>query len=365
VTRRRQTSFPRALGVLLVALLPACAQTVVLEQGAPDGGGGGATGTNDGSSSPDGRCFSSLGQRLSFKMQTAEVIVALDRSMAMVMEIGGGMTQLSTALPTLISDVSGYGTLIRFGFIDFPDALATCPDSCCVGSLYEPPSMVGATNAGFFEDAAYSCNMNGNGMNPLSCPTGNPRPTAAALQSCVAYYQTDPQVSARYVVLITDGEPSGNCGNARGDCQDAEDQVMALSALNVQTVVIDLGAQSTQGDCLHNFAAQQGGNGEPYYYFSGTDGLYDNLKTVADGIAADACHLTLTTPPDDPDLVSVSYGGIQIVRDPTSGWTFDGNSAAITLHGPACQDLIGGRGHSVGLEVFYGCGTGHSGQNGP
>jgi hypothetical protein len=373
VQHRRRTSCPRAFALWLLAALPACAQTVVLEQGGPDGGGGGgSTGLRDGSTSTDGRCFPSQGEKLPFTMQTPEVIVALDRSTAMNTEIGGGMTELSAVLNTLVSQVSGYGTLIRFGFIDFPDDLGTCPNSCCVSPLYQPPPMVSMTNTTFFEGAAYTCNTpNTNGMGSLSCPTGNQRPTATALASCASYYQMDQSMSSmspQYVLLITDGEPSGGCGDARGDCQDAEDEVRALSSFGVETIVIDLGAQSMPGDCLHDFAAQQGANGAPYYYFTDANGLGDSFKTVADPIAADACHLTLTTPPDDPSLVSVYDGNNnQIPHDPTLGWSFDGSTTAITLNGQACQNLIGDRNdHSAGLEIFYGCGSGHgSGQSGP
>jgi hypothetical protein len=365
VQRRSRTSSSRAFTLLLLGgALSACAQTVVLEQAAPDGGV--STGNKDGSASTDGRCFPSQGNKLPFEMQTAEVIVALDRSTAMNTEIGGGMTELSAVLNTLISQVSGYGTLIRFGFVDFPDDLGTCPNGCCVSPLYEPPPTVNMSNSGFFEGAAYTCNTpNVMGMGSLSCPTGSQRPTAAALASCLSYYQS-PQTSSQYVLLITDGEPSGGCGDARGDCQDAEDQVRALSALGVQTIVIDLGAQSMPGDCLHDFAAQQGANGAPYYYFTDANGLGDTFKTVADAIAAEACTLTLTTTPDDPSLVSVSFGGAQIAHDPTSGWSFAGSTTAITLNGPACQNLIDSRNkQSVGLEIFYGCGSGHTAQTGP
>lgn len=365
---RRRTSCSRAFALWLLAALPACAQTVVLEQGVPDGGGGegGSTGLRDGSTSTDGRCFPSQGEKLPFTMQNPEVIVALDRSTAMNMEIGGGMTELSAVLNTLVSQVSGYGTLIRFGFVDFPDDLASCPNSCCVSPLYQPPPTAGGTNASFFEAAAYNCNQNGNGMNPLNCPTGNERPIATALQSCASSYGEIDQTSARYVLLITDGEPSGGCGDAKGDCQEAEDTVSALSVLGVQTIVIDLSAQSMLSDCLHDFAAQQGANGEPYYYFTDANGLGGSFETIADAIAAEACHLTLTMAPDDPSQVSVIFGETQVPHDPTSGWSFDGSTIAITLNGQACQNLVDNRNkQSVGLEVFYGCGSGHSGQTNP
>jgi len=122
------------------------------------------------------------------------------------------------------------------------------------------------------------------------------------------------------------------------------------------------------GDCLHDFAAQQGANGAPYYYFTDANGLGDSFKTVADAIAADACHLTLSVAPDDPSLVSIYDGNNnQIPHDPTLGWSFDGGTTAITLNGQACQNLVGDRNnHSAGLQIFYGCGSGHSsGQSSP
>jgi hypothetical protein len=368
VQRRRRTSAPRAFVVLLLAAaLPACAQTVVLEQGTDGGASGGSTGggNKDGSTSTDGRCFTSQAQKLPFRMQTSEAIVALDRSNGMNTEIGGGMTELSSALNTLFSQVSFYATFIRFGFVDFPDDLGTCPSSCCVSSLYPPPSTASATNTQFFESAAYSCNANGNGMNPLSCPTGNQRPISTALQSCVSSFAMDQQNSPQYVLLITNGEPSGGCGDPHGDCQAAQDQVNALSAANVQTIVIDLSAQSMSGDCLHDFASQQGTAGPPYYYFTDISGLGDSLKTVIGGIASSACNLTLSNPPDDADLVSVSLGGNQIMHDPSNGWSFVGGTTAIRLNGQACQDLTDNNRNSGDLEVLYGCSSAHGAPTNP
>jgi hypothetical protein len=366
VTGRDRISLGAVYALLpLLAGLSACAQTVVLEDQTSDGG---PTSVNDGSTS-DGRCVGGQGQVLPFKMQTPEVIVALDRSSGMNQPMGGGQTELSAALTTLIPKVQSYQSLIRFGFIDFPDNLDSCPDSCCVSDLYAPPSAPGISNTGPFETAAYACNMSGpggNGLNNLACPTDNPRPTEVALQACVAHYQNGLQASPRYVLLLTDGEPSGSCGNARGDCQDSEDQVIALSALNVQTMIVDLGEQQNPGDCLHNLAAQQGAGGETYYYFPGSNGLADSLKTIADNIAGDACHLVLTTTPSDPSLVSVSYNDTPIAHDGTNGWSFEkGSPVDIVLNGASCQNLIGNPSRLFGLQIFYGCASGHGGQSSP
>jgi hypothetical protein len=367
VTRRGRISFGAAHALLpLLAGLSACAQTVVLEDQTSDGG---PTSLNDGSTS-DGRCLGGQGQPLPFKMKTPEVIVALDRSSGMNQPMGGGMTELSAALTTLVPKVQSYQSLIRFGFIDFPDNLDSCPDSCCVSELYTPPPDPGMSNTGPLETAAYACNMSGpggNGMNNLNCPTDNPRPTEVALEACAAYYQNGPQTSPRYVLLLTNGEPSGSCGgDAKGDCQDSEDQVIALSALNVQTMIVDLGEQQNFGDCLHNLAPQPGAGGETHYYFPGANGLADSLKTIADGIAGDACHLVLTTTPSDPSLVSVSYNFTPIAHDSTNGWSFEkGSPVNIVLNGASCQNLIGNPPRMFGLQIFYGCGSGHGGQSGP
>lgn len=355
-----------ALALLLVSgSISGCARTVVLEDQIADGG---ATSSLDGPSG-DGHCFGNQAQALSFRVQSPEVIVVLDRSSTMNTQLGGGGTQLSAALNALVSEVQSYQSLVRFGFVDFPDALDSCANSCCVSQVMMPPPVVSTMNRAYFENAAYACNANGpgmNGPNGLSCPTANSRPTEVALRSSASYYQGDLQMLGRYVLLVTNGDPGGNCGSSRGDCADAEDQVSTLSGLNVQTVVVDLGAQANPGDCLHDVAAQQGNSGAPYYYFPGANGLNDDLKTITGTIAADACHLVLTTPADDTSQVSIVYGGTPIPHESGDGWTFDPHSSTnITLNGASCQMFISNRNLQQGLEVLYGCPTGHGGSSTP
>jgi len=354
VQRRSRTSSSHAFTLWLLAALPACAQTVVLEQGVPDGG---ASAGNDGSSSDgsfaDGHC---AGQSQTPKPLSPEVIVALDRSSTMA-------PQIATVLAALVPEVESYQNVIRFGFVDFPDSLQSCPDSCCIGELTPPPAM--PTSYTVFDDAAYVCNTPGTGG--FTCPTSAARPTETALQSCVSYYQRDPQTGGRFVLLITDGDPSGQCGDAKGDCADAENEVGTLHGLNnnVQTVIVDLGMQSDANDCLHELATGQGQNGTLYYYFPGPNGLNDDLASITNVIASAACHLTLGTPPNDPTQVSVSFFGSPIAQDKNDGWTLDtGNSVGLTLHGTACQNYINSHNYPQGLEVTSaGCSTSRGGQS--
>jgi hypothetical protein len=354
VQHRRRTSCSRAFTLWLLAALPACAQTVVLEQGTPDGG---VPAGNDGSfgdgSFGDGHC---TGQSQTPKPLSPEVIVALDRSSTMA-------PQLSTVLAALIPEVESYQNVVRFGFIDFPDGLQSCPDSCCIGELTPPPAI--PTSYTVFDDAAYVCNTPGAGG--VSCPTSAARPTEVALRSCVSYYQSDPQSGGRFVLLITDGDPSGQCGDAKGDCADAENEVGTLYGLNngVQTVIVDLGMQSNSNDCLHELATGQGQSGTLYYYFPGPDGLNDDLAAITNMIASAACHLSLAMSVGDPSQVAVSYFGTPVPPDKNDGWTLDtGNSTGLTLHGTACQSFINSRTYPQGLAVTSsGCSSGHGGQS--
>jgi hypothetical protein len=348
----RASSFAAAL-VSLALALSACAQTVVLDDQAATGGDGGQSNVGDGSS--DARCFASQAQQLPFKTLSPEVIVALDRSSAM-------NGDLSMALNALAAEVPNYQNLIRFGFVDFPDDLDTCANACCVGELTPPPMAATGTNYSLFEEAAYACNADSGGPSGLSCPTASQRPTEAALKACTAYYENDPQAFGRYVLLVTNGPPSGNCGDANGDCSDAESEVALLDSLNVQTVIVDLGDPSNDL-CLHELAIEQGTDGAPYYYVPPADGLDDELKTITSAIATDACHLLLNAAPDDPSQVSITYDGMTIPRDDTDGWDFNpGSSVAITLNGSACQNLVRNRNGPLGLDVYYGCVPTHFGQ---
>jgi hypothetical protein len=340
--------------VLLVASISACAQTVVLEEPGADGG---TLSSSDGSAS-DGRCFGNQGQQFTVTPESPEVVVALDRSTAMNEAFGNDTSQLSSALEALDAQVFLFTQaqtgqpLIRFAFVDFPDIANDCNATvgCCSSDVTPTASL-----AAF--EAVTTCNDM-----PNTCFQAAQRPTANALSKAQAFLGNDSLPGQHYVLLVTDGPPSG-CDMLGTDCTDA---LGALSK-SVQTTIVSIGGDTSPAGCLLNLASAEGGQGAPFYYTAASpNDLTTVLATVINTMAQGACRLDLSTVPSAPDQLSVMFEGTPVLRDVNhnSGWDLNGSGSRLTLYGTACQELVQ-NGGTFGLLISDGCSGGHFGPPSP
>jgi hypothetical protein len=369
-----------SLGSALVALfvavcLVACQQTLVLDDPSADasltgtggkgGGSGGGGGGGPSDASSDARCFGNQAQQVSFTSDTPQVLIALDRSAMMTgSPFGSQDTEFSAATTDLSAAVSRYAPsngqhnarrTITFAYLDFPGSSNDCllqPGSGCC------PTDVAPTNGYLAFESAISCDA------PNVCVQSNNRPTAAALTKAHDYYNYfnggTSQPGQRYVLLVTDGAPSGcNTASPPGDCSDALGEINALNDLNVTTVIVEVGNQ-TSTPCLQELAnagaAQPFYNGPLYSAATTPNDLVNVLGAVAQGIAADACHLTLSMGPSSSDQLSVWYDGSNVSQG-SNGWYYDASALRLTLHGTTCQNFI--QNGQSGLQIFDGCSPSH------
>jgi hypothetical protein len=229
-------------------------------------------------------------------------------------------------------------------------------------------------------------------------------PTAATIRDLEAKLVNLPGKS--YVILLTDGAPNCNpatpCGsatctiNVEGGCDpanpslnccdpsfgqgylyctDADSTIAAVTNLakkEIPTFVVGMPGTFSYQELLDDVAIAGGTSRatRPYYYpVNGSADLTATLQNIALQIAIQ-CHVTLTSPPPDRNLVNVYFDKRVVKLDPENGWAWgtpDGGSVTveggldaasggptrIDIVGEACDELK--RGDVFELQVVAGC----------
>jgi hypothetical protein len=324
--------------VVLALSVAACRQTVVIDLSAVDGGGG-----------TDGGPFCS-GLPTEFRIESPEVMVALDRSSPMNSRFGDS-TLLATARDALDLYAARYQKVVDFGYVEFPGASSFCNGQAgCCSSMPSAPN----PNYAKFDMALHLCDQNA----LPSCATASyQRPTAPALTGCDLVFSSRQDQANRYVLLITNGIPDCGAGQNSG-CSDAQTIVTDMARnYSVRTVVVAPGQLDPMAkDCLEGIAIS-GGVGSPPYLppASNQTELATTIGDVMRAFAMDACTLDLTTVRiQDADRVGVLWKDAQI---PKSGWDLGGSGFTITLHDPWCDHLI--EDGPVDFAVFPDCNAPH------
>lgn len=359
--RRGRSSLDCAFAFLLVgASASSCGQTVVLEDQIADGSSSRDGSSSDGSSS-DASC-SGNPPPLFFTQEIPEIVIALDRSSAMNDPFGGDPSQLYSALNALRAEVLHFGAqtsngqpIIRFALLDFPDTAPYCNAALnCCSSDVTPI----ASDSAFLAAAPPVCNP------PNDCSQAPQRPTAYALSKAQTFLEIEQPTGPRYVLLVTDGPPSGCSTPPKDPCGDAITQVGLLSNSGIKTIIVSIGDGSNTS-CLLDLANVEGAQGAPFFYpASSPSDLTTALSTIVGTAAQGACRLDLTTMPLGPDQISVKFNTDTVQRDNNNGWSLGGNGGSrVTLNGAACQKLI--QDGTFGLTVSDGCSGGHFGGQTP
>ncbi len=364
---------------LLAILLGACQQTLMLDDlsadasrsatGGKSGSGGGSGGGKQTDASIDGNC--GLGQQIIATGDIPQVVVALDRSSEMLgTQFGKGQndSQFNVAVSDLSAQVGNYSyspsgqhssrRAISFAYLEFPESATDCGYPGCCSSEVTPTASYQA-----FTDATMLCSLLGN-----ACGSSSNHPIAAALSRAQDYFQPGTfsvQSEERYVLLVTDDAPDGNC-STENDCQFAQDKVYSLAnSLNVTTVIIHVGPGGSTS-CLQDFATTQGapppwyaGN-NLYYAAPMPDDLQNAVATAIAAIAAGTCRFTLSTTPGSLSQLAVLSQGTTLPQDSKNGWTYDGGTGAprLILHGNACTSYLNSN-STFGLQVYQGCAPDH------
>jgi hypothetical protein len=299
----------------------------------------------------------------------------LDRSGSMA--DGGKWDQVRSTMATVLRAL---GPRANFGAEVFPGfASESCaaPVEVMPMSPGDPPGSDGPTTRTF--------------LARTSDPPSGGTPTAEALRQALPTLKT--LTGHSFVILATDGGP--NCNGAAGcgydacipniedqpgcpsvgprnccevpvgmpeSCLDEGPSIAAVSALKLAgfpTYVVGIPGSAPYANVLDALAVA-GGTAQstsPKYYavsVAGSQDLLSTLKKVAAKIIA-TCEHKLTTVPADPDLVNVYLDEVLLPKDPTQGWTIDGDT--VTLLGSACTRVLDG--DVLGVRIVAGCPTVH------
>jgi hypothetical protein len=194
-------------------------------------------------------------------------------------------------------------------------------------------------------------------------PAGS-TPTTAAVTLAGDYLAGLTTPDPRFIVLVTDGEPTcagGGNGNGGGDDSPAAiAAVAAQAARGYGTFVIGVAtasdAMATATLTGMSAAGMHPRAGTPnYYVVNNTDELVAALALIGTQVAS--CSFTFTMPPPDVNnVVVVADGKIvpQAVTPTDNGWVYGAGMVSVTLTGTYCQDVMSGVVNNV--EVLFGCG---------
>ncbi len=241
------------------------------------------------------------------------IMLILDRSCSMA---GQRWTDLQTVVTSLVAN---YDTEVNFGAQFYPQVVGA--DVC--GVTLDVP--VGPMNGTTITNL-----INGNGPIGLT-------PTLPAVQTSVTHLQGLMSVGDPVQILIADGDVN--------ECGTATDVEMALSAaynggvdLSIPTYAVSVGGTVTQ---LQNFAVA-GGTGN-YIETSDLTSLNAAIDAIVEGVLS--CKIALDPPPEWPEDVEVSVGGMvypQLANAAAcgDGWYYTTPAKdELELCGAACDQL--------------------------
>jgi hypothetical protein len=271
------------------------------------------------------------GMQFALTRVAPNVMLVLDRSGSMKDPIAAGSTttkyqDLTAAITSL---ATSYGTQMRLG-----DTFFAADNSCAAGV---PGPILDNNGATIIGDV--------NSHSP-----GSNTPTAVTLDAVIASNELTDPTRGNYVVLATDGLP--NCGDT-----DVTTRINTLysAPVPVKTFVIGIGADTNTNPTLLNEWADAGHtarSGATHYFQTNSP---QDLKTAFDSIVGSvaSCDFKMTQSAPDPSLINVTLDGAAVPKDPANGYTFDGTSDTVSLHGTACAKLQSDAAAKV--SVIYGC----------
>jgi hypothetical protein len=191
-------------------------------------------------------------------------------------------------------------------------------------------------------------------------PSGS-TPTTMAMTLAGDYLASLTTPNPRFIVLVTDGQPT--CAGGDGDGDDspaAVAAVVAQAARGYGTFVVGIATSSvTMANTTLTQMSAAGMHarvGTPnYYVVNNTAELVAALGKI--GTQVGSCTFNLASAPPDPSNVVVLADGKIVPKDaqPTdNGWMYGAGMTSVTLTGSYCQDVMGGV--TTNVETLFGCG---------
>ncbi len=256
---------------------------------AGESGGGGQAGGAGGSGAAGVSGAGGSGAGAGCGALMPEMFIVLDRSASMADTPDGNLagpndtTKWSLVVPALNQLLAAKGDSFTWGLKAFPEDGPACT-ATTVTSRIDVPVASGNVPGVTAAIAA-------------ATPAGNGTPTAAAIQVATTYLMGRSSPSRRYLLLVTDGEPSctGNPPNVSNTItaqSDALNAVTAAAQAGIHTFVV--GVATTRAVDSVNLSALAVAGLEPrndlrpgatrYYEAQTQDELFSALTTITSGI---------------------------------------------------------------------------------
>jgi hypothetical protein len=343
--------------------------------GGPQNAGAGASSAGTGSSLPPqstGGSSSELCEvvQLVADPQIPQMMIVLDRSGSM--EEGMRWLPSVSAVKRVTTELQ---SKIDFGLTMFPDpanqnASTSVTSIAMCFSAPDPQACIDMITGG-------SGGNPGCAPGPIVVPVGNMNamkisdvlgktqplggtPTSGTLEGLLSSYASEPQgpdqkVSLKYVLLVTDGQPTCPAGQGSdttpADIDASNAAIDALTQAEVRTYVIGYdtsGAGNEQLAQVLDGFAQRGGTGEMKHRpVEDEASLLAELQTITSEIVG--CSLTLDKAPPRADYVLVKLDGRQLNLNDANGWMLR-DEKTVELTGQACETFKSGS-HSVEAQV--------------
>ena len=284
----------------------------------------------------------------------ADLIFVVGHNQSMANRFGDN-TRTGGVIKAIQSVVDEKTNAVNFGYQEFPSRSGCTgqASACCVTD----PSL----GAGYLNMYPWwpSCDP----MNPssTSCLSlADDRPIAQTLAKTPSQFTpSNDGENKRYVVLISDGPPSG-CGDETDVCSTATAVAdLARATAGGFVAVLALGDEAANNSCLRMMMSKGGYFPQPPTVPpKDTNSLIMSLEQIASKAAAEYCTIHLNVPLADPGSpVQIrAYGTPVAAHDTNNGWEFSppGQTQWIQFYGKGCHDVQNSPHEKIDVELCSG-----------
>jgi hypothetical protein len=267
-----------------------------------------------------------------------DMLIVLDRSGSMTPRFNATMTdRWNPSVAALKQVTEELQHVIHFGLMTFPAKSAMGGTTCAAPGGLDVPIEGG--NAAQIATALDN-----------ATPDIGQTPTDLAMKEALnvlgsALSTPDEVTTPKYVLLVTDGEPSCRAGVVEQTRIAATKQAIeALYDQGIKTYVVGYDVPAAAG--VMNDFAMSGGT-DKYIPVDSGDTLLEELRKIAGQLAP--CEYVLDEEPEDPIYVYVEIDSKPRPLNDPDGFTVDGK--VIRLGGASCAEVQDGREHAIRIEV--------------
>lgn len=298
-----------------------------------------------------------------------DILIVLDRSGSMI-GLAGGANRWDPSISALKKLTASLTETVAFGLMLFPAPSGGAGGAnmgvAIAGTILDGLGIpIPGLSSGGGADAA-SCaagalevpvdiNSAGKIASVLDSMSSRPdigsTPTTVTLQAAQAALDTgtcgDCPVTPKYVLLVTDGQPTCGGGGATVTAQADLDAVNSaldgLTAAGIKTFVIgyDTASDPATAAAMDGFAMH--GGTDHQYPVENEQTLVDELTAIAGSLVP--CEFELTGVITDPNFVRVEIDGKTYVYG--TDWTIDGMKIILDPMGGACPKLRDAKLHNL------------------